>query len=114
MRQCTEEVLISPEMAELSCERVCRKRLEPLEAGGPFHFFVLETICIFTFTMEFLLRMLASPATIGLRTFLTTVPNLIDLVAIIPFYIDLIMFAVLQPGDEDEGGQCRERSRERR
>ena len=51
------------------CERVCKRRLEPLEPGGPIHFFIMDAICIGVFTIEFLLRMVASPATIGFGAF---------------------------------------------
>ena len=54
-------------------------------------FFVLEAVCIGCFSLEFVLRLLASPATIGLGAFLHSIPNWIDIFAIAPFYVDLII-----------------------
>lgn len=93
----------SEAMTSVDCERVCSKRLEPLEPGGPFHFFLMDAVCIGCFTIEFILRMVASPATVGLAAFCTSIANLIDLVAILPFYIDLILYAALH-GANDGGG----------
>ena len=61
----------SEAMTSVDCERVCSKRLEPLEPGGPFHFFLMDAVCIGCFTIEFILRMVASPATVGLAAFCT-------------------------------------------
>lgn len=95
-------------MLSTPCRRVCKERLEPLEDGGPLHFFVLDAICIGVFSVEFICRMLASPATIGLRAFITNVPNWIDLIAILPFYIDLIIFLI---AGGSSGGKVRQQVR---
>lgn len=73
---------------------MCEERLGPLDEGGPIHYFILEAVCMAIFTSEFLLRLASSPATIGLRKFLTAIPNWIDVFAIAPFYIDLIILQV--------------------
>ena len=51
----------------------------------------VETVCIIAFSIEFLARLFASPATVGLRAFATAPMNAIDLLAIIPFYLSLIL-----------------------
>ena len=70
--------MVSVAAGSESCSRVCRKRLEPMDPGGPFHFFVMDAVCIGCFTLEFLLRLVASPATIGLHAFATSFANWID------------------------------------
>ena len=49
-------------------------------------FFIIETICIIWFTFEFLTRFAAAPNHLG---FFKNVMNLIDLLAIIPYFITL-------------------------
>jgi len=49
-------------------------------------FFIIETICIIWFTFEFLTRFAAAPNHLG---FFRNVMNLIDLLAIIPYFITL-------------------------
>ena len=45
---------------------MCDERKDPLtEPGGPVHYFIAEAVCMGCFTIEFVLRMFASPATIG-------------------------------------------------
>jgi len=81
------------------CTRVCPKRLEPLEPGGPVHFFVMDAFCIGIFTIEFVARMLCSPATVGLRTFMLSLANWIDVIAIVPFYIDIVFILAASESD---------------
>ena len=52
-------------------------------------YFVIEAICIGAFTIEFFARLFASPAVIGLGEFCKAPANMIDLLAIAPFYIEL-------------------------
>ena len=49
--------------------RKCEARLTLAEE--PLAFWILETICIAGFTVEYLLRLFGCPATIGLRNFLS-------------------------------------------
>merc|ERR1719394_1685228 len=49
-------------------------------------FFIVETLCIIWFTFELLVRFLACPSKIG---FSRDIMNMIDLVAIIPYFITL-------------------------
>jgi len=62
----------------------------PAEVGGGPHFgnpfFVIETVCIVWFTSELLLRFSAAPSRLA---FTRNVMNVIDLVAILPYFITL-------------------------
>ena len=51
----------------------------------------LDAVCIGVFTLEFVLRLAASPATIGLNNFLCSAFNWIDVIAIAPFYVDVLL-----------------------
>lgn len=57
------------------------KRINP----GPF---IIEALCISWFTIEYVVRLLSSP---NKWKFVTSILNIIDLVAIIPFYISIAM-----------------------
>ena len=49
---------------------------------------ILEIICIFWFTLEYMIRILSCP---DKKKFLSSVMNSIDLLAILPFYIGIIV-----------------------
>jgi potassium voltage-gated channel Shaker-related subfamily A protein 1 len=49
-------------------------------------FFIIETICIIWFTFEFIVRFLSCPLKLQ---FLKSIMNIIDIVAIIPYFITL-------------------------
>lgn len=51
-------------------------------------FFIIQTICVSFFTMEFVIRILSTPS---LLEYIKTLTNWIDLIAIIPFYVLLGM-----------------------
>jgi len=67
--------------------RLCDPR--PEMADEPISYFILESICIISFTIELVLRLFASPATVGVVKFCTSPMNIIDLVAIVPYYLEL-------------------------
>jgi len=48
-------------------------------------FFIIEVICIATFTLEYLLKMMTAPK---LGAFLIAPLNLVDLISILPFYLE--------------------------
>ena len=83
----------SEAMASSVCTRVCRERLEPFDEGATTEktYFILDALCIAVFSLEFLLRLFSCPVTIGLRAFIKSKANWIDLVAIVPFYVDVIV-----------------------
>ncbi|XP_007890805.1 potassium voltage-gated channel subfamily V member 2 [Callorhinchus milii] len=58
----------------------------------------LETLCIIFFTLEYLLRILCTP---DIRQFTRSVLNTVDLIAIFPFYLQLILECFL---DENHKG----------
>ncbi|CAG9467666.1 unnamed protein product [Pedinophyceae sp. YPF-701] len=58
-------------------------------------YFWIETVCIAFFTLEYLLRLLAAP---NAWKFVLGTMNLIDLVAIIPYYIEVALTGVQIPG----------------
>lgn len=60
------------------------------------HLAQIEVYCIAWFTLEFILRLWASPSKLQ---FIKSVLNIIDLIAIIPFYISLVL---------DESGRSKE------
>ncbi|KAL2080286.1 hypothetical protein ACEWY4_024079 [Coilia grayii] len=64
-----------------------------------FNIFVLETVCVGWFSLEFLLRFIQTQSKC---TFLRTPLNIIDVVAILPYYITLIVDA-LSAGEKPAG-----------
>ena len=53
----------------------------------------LETICIMVFSVEYVLRILTCTTSMSLASFLFAPMNAIDLVAILPYYLDLVLAA---------------------
>lgn len=62
-------------------------------------FFYLEGICVGAFTLEFIARLWAAPSR---KAFMKEILNIIDLVAIIPFYLTLC-FLIATQGAGGEG-----------
>uniref|UniRef100_A0A4W3GJL0 Potassium voltage-gated channel, Shal-related subfamily, member 1 n=1 Tax=Callorhinchus milii TaxID=7868 RepID=A0A4W3GJL0_CALMI len=73
-------------------------RLRDLPCGEKFSlaFFCMDTACVLIFTFEYLLRLFAAP---GRCHFARSVMSVIDVVAILPYYIGLVM-----PENEDVSG----------
>ncbi|XP_038078806.1 potassium voltage-gated channel subfamily A member 2-like [Patiria miniata] len=59
---------------------------EELAAYFQNPFFIIETVCIIWFTTEFILRFLSSPSKM---VFLKNIMNLIDVIAILPYFIQV-------------------------
>ncbi|KAJ4920761.1 hypothetical protein JOQ06_022613 [Pogonophryne albipinna] len=59
-------------------------------------FFCMDTACVLIFTFEYLMRLFAAPSRC---TFMRSVMSVIDVVAIMPYYIGLVM-----PENEDVSG----------
>ncbi|XP_034019638.1 potassium voltage-gated channel subfamily D member 2 [Thalassophryne amazonica] len=65
-------------------------RLKDMSCGERYAlaFFCLDTACVMIFTVEYLLRLLAAPSRCK---FIKSVMSVIDVVAIMPYYIGLVM-----------------------
>ncbi|KAM3587513.1 uncharacterized protein V6R79_007451 [Siganus canaliculatus] len=65
-------------------------RVKQLSCGDRYAlaFFCLDTACVMIFTVEYLLRLLAAPSR---YRFVKSVMSIIDVVAIMPYYIGLVM-----------------------
>ncbi|KAM4613455.1 potassium voltage-gated channel subfamily A member 2 [Polymixia lowei] len=66
-------------------------------------FFILETLCIIWFSFEFLVRFFACPSKAG---FFGNIMNIIDIVAIIPYFITLGTELAEKPEDGQAGQQA--------
>ncbi|XP_067832788.1 potassium voltage-gated channel subfamily G member 2 [Heptranchias perlo] len=66
-----------------------------------YNIFVLETICVAWFSLEFLLRFIQAQSKCA---FLRTPLNLIDIMAILPYYISLTIDAVSVDGNPSSPG----------
>ncbi|XP_030404102.1 potassium voltage-gated channel subfamily D member 1 [Gopherus evgoodei] len=73
-----------------------RKRQQPCGERFPLAFSCMDTACVLIFTGEYLLRLFAAPSRCR---FLRSVMSIIDVVAILPYYIGLVM-----PENEDVSG----------
>ncbi|KAM9334860.1 A-type voltage-gated potassium channel KCND2 isoform 2-T2 [Symphorus nematophorus] len=65
-------------------------RVKEISCGDRYAlaFFCLDTACVMIFTVEYLLRLLAAPSR---YKFVKSVMSIIDVVAIMPYYIGLVM-----------------------
>ncbi|XP_053551487.1 potassium voltage-gated channel subfamily D member 1 isoform X1 [Bombina bombina] len=73
-------------------------RLKDLPCGEKYYlgFFCMDTACVLIFTFEYLMRLFAAPSRCK---FMRSVMSIIDVVAIMPYYIGLVM-----PENEDVSG----------
>ena len=74
------------------------RRCDPVQPNAPIPFESVEMFCIILFTIEFMLRVAACPAGPGLVGFFTGAANIIDIVAIVPWYIELLIQLVAGEG----------------
>ncbi|XP_054623599.1 potassium voltage-gated channel subfamily D member 2 isoform X2 [Dunckerocampus dactyliophorus] len=76
----------------------CSAGIKAVPCGERYElaFFCLDTACVMIFTVEYLLRLVAAPCRFK---FVKSVMSLIDVVAILPYYISLVM-----PDNEDVSG----------
>lgn len=58
------------------------------QPSGRFYGEYVETLCITFFTLEYLLRLVSTP---DIKCFLRSVLNTVDLVAILPYYLQMIL-----------------------
>ncbi|XP_053156111.1 potassium voltage-gated channel subfamily D member 1 [Hemicordylus capensis] len=65
-----------------------RKRNLPCGERFPSAFFCMDTACVLIFTFEYLMRLFAAPSRFK---FMKSVMSIIDVVAIMPYYIGLVM-----------------------
>lgn len=73
-------------------EGTVRRASTPLvEDRSPF--FEIEAVCIAIFTIEYFTRLACSPQGPGVFRYVVTPSNVIDLISILPFWIELIMKA---------------------
>ncbi|KAL0962205.1 hypothetical protein UPYG_G00337090 [Umbra pygmaea] len=66
-----------------------------------YNIFVLETVCVAWFSLEFLLRFIQTQSKCS---FLRTPLNVIDVVAILPYYVTLIVDSLSEGGQKPSGG----------
>jgi len=66
-------------------------------------FFILETLCVIWFSFEFLVRLFACPSK---TVFFGDIMNIIDIVAIIPYFITLGTELVEKQEEDQAGGQA--------
>ncbi|CBY09671.1 unnamed protein product [Oikopleura dioica] len=71
-------------------------------ASKTFPFWVIETICITFFTIEYILRYWSAP---DRCRFVPEFMNLVDLAAIVPYYITIIFDATMEKPMTTENGQ---------
>ena len=65
---------------------------------GRTPFFQIEVFCNIVFTIEYFSRLVASPQGPGVVRYILGLSNIIDLVSILPFYIELVMSALQADG----------------
>ncbi|KAJ7991376.1 hypothetical protein DPEC_G00283170 [Dallia pectoralis] len=82
-----------PDLREEEERGVCSQRC--------YNIFVLETVCVAWFSLEFLLRFIQTQSKC---LFLRTPLNIIDVVAILPYYVTLIVDSLSEGGQKPSGG----------
>ena len=59
------------------------------ESRAPFY--AIEAFCIAVFTLEYFLRLFASPQGPGVIPFVIGLWNVVDVISILPFYVEIIL-----------------------
>ena len=73
----------------MSSVTFCLETMSAFETPEHVHnFFVIECLCIVAFTLEYLLKLLCCP---NVRQFVLKPLNVVDLISILPFYIELLL-----------------------
>ncbi|XP_070795926.1 A-type voltage-gated potassium channel KCND3 isoform X2 [Pituophis catenifer annectens] len=78
------------------CGSISGNKEQPCGDRYEMAFFCLDTACVMIFTVEYLMRLFAAPSR---YRFVRSVMSIIDVVAIMPYYIGLVM-----TGNEDVSG----------
>ncbi|XP_013922831.1 PREDICTED: potassium voltage-gated channel subfamily D member 3 isoform X2 [Thamnophis sirtalis] len=78
------------------CGSISGNKEQPCGDRYEMAFFCLDTACVMIFTVEYLMRLFAAPSR---YRFIRSVMSIIDVVAIMPYYIGLVM-----TGNEDVSG----------
>ncbi|XP_026530962.1 potassium voltage-gated channel subfamily D member 3 isoform X1 [Notechis scutatus] len=78
------------------CGSISGNKEQPCGERYEMAFFCLDTACVMIFTVEYLMRLFAAPSR---YRFIRSVMSIIDVVAIMPYYIGLVM-----TGNEDVSG----------
>lgn len=103
-RSSQKSVSMHPEGAKIAADMEHRNKTEDLNAAlnvveddfrytdctGTMIFHTIDIVCIVWFTFELILRFLACPT---LKKFFSKPLHIIDILAVLPFYIELILWA---------------------
>jgi len=81
----TNILIIIVSVVNLVWESLPRYRVDPSDT-----FFIVDSVCVSYFTLDLVLRLLSMPC---LKSFISNVLNWFDFLAIVPFYVELILGA---------------------
>ncbi|XP_074143438.1 potassium voltage-gated channel subfamily V member 2 [Sminthopsis crassicaudata] len=95
-------VLISVVALALNTVEEMQQKTEQGLGGGDVHLILehVETFCITFFTLEYLLRLASTP---DLQRFVRSALNMVDLIAILPLYLQLLLETFM--GEDQAGGK---------
>ncbi|CAF1431278.1 unnamed protein product [Adineta steineri] len=81
-----------------SNHRISQQDKIPDECNEPLFLFLIELICISWFTIEYIIRIFTTP---NRCKFLKSLLNIIDLIAIVPFYISITLETIYMDNIKD-------------